>query len=53
MVAYAADTYNYKKEMKKETLFMVMVLMVGIVICFACLVFQVKSWGACGMSPGE
>lgn len=52
MVAYAADIYNYKKEMKKEILFMVMVLMVGIVICFACLIFQVKSWGACGMSAG-
>lgn len=38
--------------MKKKIILGVIVLIVGIVGYFACLVFQVKSWGECGMSAG-
>lgn len=38
--------------MKKAIIVGALTLIAGIVICFACLVFQVKSWGECGMSAG-
>lgn len=38
--------------MKKAILLGILSLIVVIVVIFACLVFQVKSWGECGMSAG-
>jgi hypothetical protein len=38
--------------MKKVILLGILSLIVVIVVIFACLVFQVKSWGECGMSAG-
>lgn len=38
--------------MKRAILVGVLTLIAGIVICFALLVFQVESWGECGMSAG-